>query len=642
MTQFARSILVSEWASEHKPIVNSHLQEFNQWKNTYENARRTERFYVSLRRKFFCKCGCESKGHLQKVERIPEPKFRYIPISSEEDNRLTPETKKASFNPATDYYHFKPTIVCPECGAAPDVILPWEQINAARFLDYAIIFDNRTRKENNHTIGLGIGTTSYFFNRDVRKIGVKSTRTRLTHNIHTGMTYALKIKGRRSILNVSYGSFPRWMMSDLEVVINKQRKTVEEYARMIFNANVEWLRYEDVIDTESNAYNKLVRAMYFSALPQLQCLPFKSYGFLEAKDRQKIRKIGFNGKKLWELFSGHSSRRFRKIIKTEQDLHLFRQYVGIIEDDNNLYKLFNPELHTERVMWGGHCINGTFASDDGRRGYAQKKQEYRYMMRLHRDEAHFVNTLLKLRQPTFRGGLVDRKAKEHQWSLTHAWHIVSDSVRMVRDILARDQTYQVVYKNDLQEFHDRLARDLNRYRNPYKEIQYSNEEKEVYEQEIQGYKFVLAKSNHELTRVGNEQNICVGGYGDRAIRKDCVIVLVYNQAGEQRLTLDLGRQYDNERAVVIYQAKLARNVRPETEEANIVAEYCYETNTIWDSCHDLSSANCDFPRIPGGVAPTWAPIPREERREHIRLQFDEAYRLMGIENNPEEEAFPVF
>lgn len=635
MTQFARSILVSDWASSRFPVIERNRKEYV-WDSEAFDKNIDEKYYLKLKRKFFCKCGHESKGHLTQVTR-KSTKMRHSPNKAIE----LPE-----INTLTDPYIFEGEFVCPECGAAPDVILPWVQSESVNFIDYVMVFDNRNREENNNNICLSIGMTSYYFNRDARKVGVRSTRVRMTNNIETGMTYAIKLTGRRQILNCSYGKFPFWMNIHLNTVANSEEHKVriEEYARLIFDARVHWLEFDSIIEPNINPLGKLLKAMQFSALPQLQCLPFKSYILDNPKDRAKIRKAGFNGKALWELITGTSSKRIRKLIQTEHDLHLYRVYSQLIKDENNMHKLMQPlekkpGKNSRSYSYGRIYVEGLAPTKDAQHHHnsRQNRETYEYMLNIHKDETHFVNCLLKVRQlitiypdaPSVDWDTPLPTKTEYIWDLNYAWNIALDCTRMVENILMRDITYKVIYRNDIKEFHDRLSRDLDRYRNPFKKIPYTQEEASVYNREVKGYRFVLAKSNHELTRVGSEQNICVGGYGDRAVRKQCVIVLVSNEKGEHRLTIELQKQHDTN-SIVINQAKLYRNAKPEEKEANIVAEWCYQTNTIWDSCYDLGNAQIDLPRIPGGQPPIWHEQPTEESHQPIRSKRAEVRALMGL------------
>lgn len=631
MTQFARSILVSDWASSRFPVIERNRKEYV-WDSEAFDKNIDEKYYLKLKRKFFCKCGHESKGHLTQVTR-KSTKMRYSPNKAIE----LPE-----INTLTDPYIFEGEFVCPECGAAPDVILPWVQSEPIAAIDYVMIFDNRNRKENNNSICLAIGMTSYYFNRNCRKIGAKTTRVRLTNNIETGMTYAIKLEGKRQIRNCSYGNFPSWMNIHLNTVGHNEehRVRIEEYARLVFGARIHWLNFDNIVEPNSRPIDKLLKAMQFSALPQLQCLPFRNYILEDPKDRAKIRKAGFNGKALWELFIGTSSKKIRKLIRTEQELNLYRIYGALIKDENNMYKLMQPLTERSKThYYGRNYIEGLAPKKDVgyRHDMRYNKEVYEYMINIHRDETHFVNCLLKVKQqnlvyPNNPGNnwAAPPSPETHRvWDLNYAWNIVLDCTRMVENILMRDITYKVIYRNDIKEFHDRLSRDLDRYRNPFKKIPYTQEEASVYNREVKGYRFVLAKSNHELTRVGSEQNICVGGYGDRAVRKQCVIVLVSNEKGEHRLTIELQKQHDTN-SIVINQAKLYRNAKPEEKEANIVAEWCYQTNTIWDSCYDLGNAQIDLPRIPGGQPPIWHEQPTEESHQAIRSKRAEVRALMGL------------
>lgn len=673
---FARSILVSDWAMDSQPNVNPPGDE--PWA-----VSRTEENFKKMPRKLFCKCGHVSEGEIAQLVRIPRNTVGWGYVSNKTfDTRGYVITKHeqpplpTDFNPNTDDHLIKPNIVCPECGEAPNLIFEWKMARAFTEYDFVRVFDNRTREENNHTICLSIGFTEYFFNKDVEKISAKSKIVRLTYNTNTGMTYAIKASGRTAVTNASYGMYPGFMGNHVHNACARYPDEVLQFMRLLIDARLEWTTLEQILAIPNwSTENQLTYVTTLCAMPQLQCLPFVNYSFTKTRDRKKIRDAGFNGKALFELIAGSSTKQVRKYVTNENRLYSYLQYRRIFKDQNNLMKILSAENQDVSQYGNRHVVYGlakNFLKDQGyiESNERREKQVYQFMMNLHKDEAHFSNNLVKVKQQIFDGyegqpdlpeqvndnpfayvqPVVAREPKyRYEFHIHHAWHMVMDSVRMLEDILMRDMSYKWEYDGNLQEFHDTLSRDLNRYRNPYKEIPYSDEEKEIYNRTIKGYTFRLAESNHELVKVGSEQNICVGGYGDRAVQKQCVIVLMENEKGEHRITIELNPVYEYmkdpqskatiskpSKLIRINQAKLRRNNRPMEEEAKIVAEYCYETNTRWEGCHDMQAAvGSEWPEIPTGQAPIWheAPPRQEEQRKELAARRD-AQLLMGIEPDP--------
>lgn len=678
---FTRSILVSDWATFTQPVIYPESAAF--W-----NEKTTEERYLNMPRKLFCKCGHVSDGEIAQSIRIPRKEKGWGYVNNnlwDTDGRIITKFEQPelpeNFSTETSDYLFRANFVCPECKEPPDLILEWGMHRSHIEYDFVKVFDNRTREENNNTICLSIGITEYYFNSKVEKIGCKSKTVRLTFNINTGMTYAIKATGRRAVINASYGVYPNWMSGAINYVCLNHREEVTEFMRLLIEARLEWTTLEKVESLNRNLYNRLVYVTTLCAIPQLQCLPFTNYQFRHTKDRKKIRQAGFNQRALMQLLAGSASKQVRKYITDENKLFNYLSYGRIFKDQNNLMKVLiaDADANPHRVIgYGsiGPSILGLAKDFRDNYGYdivglRRDNQIYQFMMNLHRDEAHYANAFIKIKQEVFMGyQRIEQETPEprpeegvlyvrptgppiyeRRFSVQHAWYSCSDIVRILEDILIRDPNYKWEYNGDLQEFHDKLSRDLERYRNPYREIEYSDEEKEIYNRTVKGYTFRLAKSNHELTRVGSDQGICVGGYGNRACDKDCVIVLVENEKGEHRITIELNHARSSymaairdDNCVLINQAKLKRNARPDRTEAEIVAEWCYETNTVWEHCFDLENAKgCEWPEVPTGEPPTWIQVePQQRQQAQYLIGRREAQRLMGIEPDPVPEFVQQF
>lgn len=86
-------------------------------------------------------------------------------------------------------------------------------------------------------------------------------------------------------------------------------------------------------------------------------------------------------------------------------------------------------------------------------------------------------------------------------------------------------------RGNLFEVHDKLSEAANNIRYPNESIFYQQEEKDKYEKNVEGIKFALPKTTHELIYIGQELHNCVATYAPKAVSKECTIVYM-EQNGE--------------------------------------------------------------------------------------------------------------
>lgn len=146
-------------------------------------------------------------------------------------------------------------------------------------------------------------------------------------------------------------------------------------------------------------------------------------------------------------------------------------------------------------------------------------------------------------------------------------------------------------KGTLREIHDNLTTDYKKVRFKNKTIPYNEEELKLNE-EIDGFKFILAKDTHQLIDVGNYMGICVGSYGENAYNKNLIIVTMI-QDGKYVGCIELSKdgkvlrqakaKYNN-----VLQEQKAEALKKWVEAKKIDGSKCYDYKHILDDniCYD--------------------------------------------------------
>lgn len=591
--------------------------------NYFESSADAEKRILSSKRKLFCRCGHVSKGVLDEVRRRPMHTFQQaVPIGDSIGYDIEDQSEEMDLSKGP--YVLYPFFRCPECGERPDHYLKWGPQYPTSFLEQTTLFDNRIRRTpgRKDTIALSFGWTEYYFNRKVEKLGQKHFNLRLVYNLNTKNLYVVKPTGRRMVMNASFGRAPQSLMTAIRLLDDAGRQKFIHFMDLIVHDALPYFTLNDFQETTSSLWHQLAFIMTHIRIPQLQLLPFRNVMSMMEPARKQLRNKPMKAKTLWQDALGVQSKRIRKLIKTPATLHAYHGWSAYVKDPNNLCKLFENPLPDRRDYIELENLMASRISEPTY-GATSFDKAWRFFINLHKgDETTLVNRILKIMKREYEGYGPERRLVSESFSLTHAESIMADCVNQLESIYIRDIDYEFKFDGDITRFHDRLSRDLSRYENPYAEIPYSHEEREAYEREVDGYTFQLADSNHTLVDVGNDMNICVGSYGQRACQKRCVIVLVLKEGHIVNcIELSRGRYYGEEGGIDspirMIQAKCHHNSSPDEDLSTTIAKWAYESNTYWDTCGDLDRARGgEYPEIPGGQQPVWADAPTEELSTH--------------------------
>lgn len=155
-----------------------------------------------------------------------------------------------------------------------------------------------------------------------------------------------------------------------------------------------------------------------------------------------------------------------------------------------------------------------------------------------------------------------------------------DSARLYNKIIKRGIDIKI--QNDsLKEIHDNLSWTYSHIRMENAVFNTPISIITKLEKTIDEYSFVMAKDSNELIRVGNNMDICVGGYDDKVIEDGCKIVLC-RKNGKEEACIEIDGH-----AKGIIQAKLSHNRLPEGEVRDAILKWSKECNLSLSNTHDI-------------------------------------------------------
>lgn len=150
---------------------------------------------------------------------------------------------------------------------------------------------------------------------------------------------------------------------------------------------------------------------------------------------------------------------------------------------------------------------------------------------------------------------------------------VYDTFEMFKDIKKKMPEYSIDLKDkSFKEIHDILSKDINKVNDKKKKIV---RDKKLYalvkEWSFGDITYTLARDTFELVDVGSYMSICVGGYGHRAVKKECFILIGYDKNNNPATCIELKKKGETFK---IEQVKKSRNQLAGIDEAEYIRDMC--------------------------------------------------------------------
>ena len=139
-------------------------------------------------------------------------------------------------------------------------------------------------------------------------------------------------------------------------------------------------------------------------------------------------------------------------------------------------------------------------------------------------------------------------------------------------------------RGNIRELHDKLFLMTLEATHENHIIRYTKEEKAL-QGRYGGYVFSLARDTNELFLIGNAMSICVGSYGDRALRKMCTIIAM-KQGDRFAACIELQKIGHKSFKMIQLKARFNKVV----QEIDPVAQWVEKNNIIISDCFDYKRA----------------------------------------------------
>lgn len=171
-------------------------------------------------------------------------------------------------------------------------------------------------------------------------------------------------------------------------------------------------------------------------------------------------------------------------------------------------------------------------------------------------------------------------------NFTDIGNIYSDCTPLWR-VLNENQKKKI-FKGSIEDIHNCLVQLSNSISKKEFYIPYTMNELS-YNCECGDYVFTLAKTSSELTAVGKTMHICVGSYSNRALYKECVIVLMRDKrTKELAVCIELSPDYKK-----MKQAKDFCNREVSPEKLSALVSYFEKYHIEYASAYDGERNNLD-------------------------------------------------
>lgn len=485
-------------------------------------------------------------------------------------------------------YHSKGIGVCPSCGytfnSQSDML--WLQHNLSpdsMNIHSMKIFDVKEGK-----LVASIFTTFYFPCTKSGQIAVVPVRYRLVFNVETGCSFALE--GRT--LNNKHPKFdPSPAINNITFSVERSSDSYNPWGQIFNHKEIICSLAKELIRVRGGRPEQLTKTGDFSdttftMLTTFNYMPYFSFDFYTMASkiifecpygRNPRDRMAYRFKTIREKFETHDAEIFSKFLfkgtKTSpkkaikkmifanpllSDYYKFLSKVGFKNQDVVLNFISNKQEHLFYLMKEIEYSN----TEEGKAAFKFLKK----ILKL-KGEAQALKYLTSCSSENLRGIIID----------TALMFVTFEKRKMMKNDYL---------KGTINQTHNVLARDFVKIRKLNCPIEYSKKEKELND-EIDGYTFTLAKDTYELIDIGQEMGICVGSYGDKAVRKDCIIVKMM-QGDKYVGCIELAPNI-----IDLRQAKACFN--------NVLQENKAEALKKWVKKHKISGTDCyDYRHILDG------------------------------------------
>lgn len=472
-------------------------------------------------------------------------------------------------------------IKCPHCGnekKAKDI--KHTNNEYLLYLNYHVNGDKL--QVNNATI-----TFKYYRKRIVTFI----TKNYLVINMKTGMSYMLPSKEngkiKSTIKNCTY-SYYGWMSND---IYTEKCKKLKDILPAIYE-EIRQYKMNNITDKYIPTYEQNINSYKEDSI----------FGFIDSEmDRNGLREIVLFNRFPFLSFKDNKEFFFAYYDMSKKQKRYIELRRALKQEENKVYdfilkrngvpatKINKQNLHETGLEYAFNYKE--FVDMIGPDNYHKLASTFKKSMFLTDNKllSFFKTYDLTKQQKNNFCNKITRYAQEHRYSN----YIIYDTIHTAVLIKQRNPDYNINLKLNIDELHDELSSDYNKLRNKNVIIDYSNiKVKDLYSYSRNGLQFNLAKDTHELIDTGKYMNICVGSYGDKAINKDCYIVIARNENNDPVICIEIDRELNK-----LEQVKLKYNNYPTGEIKETVEKWADLYKLDYSKTYDMNMDKLNKPKM---------------------------------------------
>ena len=390
---------------------------------------------------------------------------------------------------------------------------------------------------------------------------------------------------------------------------SSDKEQIIKYIKAVLNKEETTDKYDEKIDHIMSGYDKLAILVFYNQNPYINYLDYKDIarvrnfrydnGFdynivLPSKIRNVKRLRNTNLlKDLAELFSSKTKIERKFIAESESKLSAYvylSKVKAVFNSQENINKFLiasadsfkkdyfssvsvhiNSNPYLERLIkeFGETAVANALTKD----AIEYNKIKAKERLKIEKYNQNATN-IFQLEGPSYNQYNHYNRGQRNDI-------LYNDTVRNYIDIITVFPEYKLpVDRLRLKDLHDKIAKDASKIKHKEKFYNYEDKFMDMYDNKvIEDIEFKVALSNIELTAIGSQMGICVGGYWNR-VEKGELFIVTMQKEGNYIGCLEISKNGE------LHQAKAKYNHRLEDNYLELLKQYCIMTNLTIDT-HDV-------------------------------------------------------
>lgn len=437
---------------------------------------------------------------------------------------------------------------CPNCGE----LLMKDYIFAPhRQLQGIYLYDDEEHIKISYCMKEVVSNNQFAWNRYYKNMFIFKKKTRKIYTVedfnYAGSKY-LKNKHKKKVKDVtnacrkllmnSYFLTNEHLKEGNAIFLDKVRDYLKEEDPKIYE-----FTKSDVEALKNHFYNEFIYYLNIKKQYNINNTLLAKLIFYAKKANPKTHSIikNMTEKEIMDYFKVNTKR--LKKIESFEYAACYVKIFDLIEDVNNLNLVIEKTVQIPRA--------------------SAKYKDFYYNFRKNNTEKRFINQII---------------------NLSNNRYYIHDTADLFNMIKQKVRNYNIDYSRTLKDIHDILSRDYNKLKHNNEKIKPCKQLVNMFKGvKINDITYKMPSETDQLISIGAFMDICVGGYGKKAVNKECYIVVGYNSEDKPVTCIEFRKEFGD---FHLCQVKKRNNYTAKDSEANELIKL-FKENGIKISTSDL-------------------------------------------------------